>query len=159
MRYWLNSWFVQLGSNYNVICCIWNIKGQNLTCINLSCLTIFCQIDKDDEMERKAVTFATAQGSKAVGMYYISFWIYYIIYTSNKYNLLDKIVLYTSNLTQLIEQECYVITTNEVTLCTRSRLIIRCVNGDSTDRHSNSFHLLRHYNIFFKPGFLFRTFY
>jgi hypothetical protein len=22
----------------------------------------------------------------------------------------------------------------------RSRLIIRCVNGDSTDRHSNSFH-------------------
>jgi hypothetical protein len=52
-------------------------------------LTIFCQIDKvffcqlhwwrkleyvgNDEMERKAVTFATAQGSKAVGMYYISF--------------------------------------------------------------------------------------
>jgi hypothetical protein len=27
----------------------------------------------NDEMERKAVTFATAQGSKAVGMYYISF--------------------------------------------------------------------------------------
>jgi len=41
----------------------------------------------------------------------------------------------------------------------RSRFIIRCVNSDSTDRHSNSFHYLRHYNIFFKPGFLFRTFY
>lgn len=27
----------------------------------------------NDEMERKAVTFATAQGSKAVGMYYLSF--------------------------------------------------------------------------------------
>jgi hypothetical protein len=41
----------------------------------------------------------------------------------------------------------------------KPRLIIRCVNGDSTNRHSNSFHQLRHYNIFFKPGVLFRTFY
>jgi len=26
-------------------------------------------------------------------------------------------------------------------------------------KHSNSFHWLRHYNRFFKPGFLFRAFY
>ena len=34
-----------------------------------------------------------------------------------------------------------------------SRLITRCVNGDFTTKHSNSFHKLRHYNLFFKPGF------